>query len=281
MFKRLLLSSLLCFLPLTKLLVAVSQAPPKFNPPRKYYLALGDSLAFGFQFSIYNQHYPFVSPELFNHGYVDEFGHMLEGLKPELQTVNFACPGERTRTFIDGICPYPFELHNNYSGSQLEAAITFLSAHPGEVSPITFNLGTNDLNDLQALCGSDLSCYQVQGPIYLSQISTNLDHILGDIRRAAPDSEVITFTNYNVSFLLDPRFLELTEAFNAVVTSTAAAHRVRVADVFAAFNNGPQPAAICTLTLVCTAADPHPSDLGYRIIAEQIWQVSGYEQLER
>jgi len=281
MFKRLLLSALLCSLPSTKLLVAVSQAPPKFNPPQKYYLALGDSLAFGFQFGIYNQHYPFVSPELFTRGYVDAFGHVLEGLKPELQTVNFACPGERTRTFIDGICPYPFELHNNYSGSQLEAAITFLSAHPGEVSPITFNLGTNDLNDLQTLCGSDVSCYRVQGPIYLSQISANLDQILGEIRRAAPNSELITFTHYNVSFLLDPRFLELTEAFNAVVRSTAAAHRARVADVFAAFNNGPQPANICTLTLFCTAADSHPSDLGYRIIAEEIWQVSGYEKLER
>ena len=156
--ERLLLSALHCSLLSTKLLVAVSQAPPKFNPPQKYYLALGDSLAFGFQFSIYNQHYPFVPPELFTHGYVDAFGRMLEGLKPELQTVNFACPGERTRTFIDGICSYPFALHDNYSGSQLEAAITFLRAHPGQVSPITLNLGTNDLNDLQTLCGSDLSC---------------------------------------------------------------------------------------------------------------------------
>ena len=32
--------------------------PPRFNPPKEFYLALGDSLAFGFQFDIFNQHFP-------------------------------------------------------------------------------------------------------------------------------------------------------------------------------------------------------------------------------
>jgi lysophospholipase L1-like esterase len=258
---------------------ASATKPPKFNPPKKSYLALGDSLAFGFQFDIFNQHFPSVPPELFVHGYVDEFGHMLQPIRPDSQTINYGCPGETTDSFIRGGCFYTargFELHDRYSGSQLDAAIAFLRSHRGQVSPITFNLGINDLNALSDLCGDDVSCYEREGPLVLDQIAGNLDEILGAVRAAAPNSEIMTFTNYNV----DPRFLELIDAFNAVVKTTAAAHGVRVADVFAAFNGPPQPETICRLTFVCTSGDVHPSDAGYQVIADQLWQVSAYEKLE-
>jgi lysophospholipase L1-like esterase len=255
--------------------------PAKFNAPKTYYLALGDSLAFGFQWSIFNQNFPSVPPELFANGYVDSFGQMLGQVRPVIQTVNFGCVGETTNTFIKGGCLYTaqgFQLHDGYSGSQLDAAAAFLRANAGNVSPITFNLGTNDLNSLVALCGADFSCYQLQGPHVLSEIETNLDRILGTLRAAAPNAEIITFTSYNVAFLIDPQFLELTNAFNAVVEQTARSHRVRVADVFAAFNDPPQPDTICNLTLICTQQDSHPSDAGYHVIAEQLWDASGYDR---
>jgi lysophospholipase L1-like esterase len=256
--------------------------PPQFNPPKQHYLALGDSLAFGFQFDIFNHHFPSVPPELF-HGYVDDFSQMLQRIRPGIRTTNYGCVGETTNTFIHGGCLYTaqgFQLHNSYSGSQLDAAITFLRAHPGQVSPITFNLGGNDLNALATLCGADFSCYQIQGPVFLNQIAANLNQILFALRAAAPETEIITFTNYSVAFLIDPRFLELTNAFNAVVKTTAAAYRVRVADVFTAFNGPPQPGTICSLTSVCTSGDSHPTDAGYRVIAETLWQASGYDKLE-
>ena len=256
--------------------------PPQFDPPQKYYLALGDSLAFGFQFGIYNEHYPSVPPELFVHGYVDDFSQMLQSIRPDIQTINFGCPGETTESFINGGCIYTalgFHLHNNYSGSQLDAATAFLRAHRGQVSPITVNLGENDLNVLRTLCGSDISCYQIQGPKILEKIAANLDQILGALRKVTPNTEIITFTNYDVAFLIDPRFLQLTDAFNEVVKNTAEAHGVRVANVFAAFNGPPQPATICSLTFVCTSGDSHPTDAGYQVIAEQIWQASDYDKL--
>src|SRR5262245_51242334 len=74
-------------------------APPTFNPPKQYYLALGDSLAFGFQFAIFNQHFPTVPPELFR-GYVDDVSQMLHGIRPDIQTINLGCVGETTDTFI-------------------------------------------------------------------------------------------------------------------------------------------------------------------------------------
>lgn len=255
---------------------ASATSPPKFNPPQKTYLALGDSLAFGFQFHIFNQHFPAVPPTLFEHGYVDDFRQMLHPIRPDIETINYGCPGETTDSFIRGGCLYTlqgFPLHDSYSGSQLDAAITFLRAHHGQVSPITFNLGTNDLNVLSDRCGDDVSCYKREGPIVIDQIAEHLDEILGALRAVAPTSEILTFTNYNV----DPNFLKLIVAFNAVVEKTAAAHHVRVANVFAAF----RPKSICDLTLVCTPIkDSHPSDAGYQAIAEQLWQASAYEKLD-
>jgi lysophospholipase L1-like esterase len=227
-----------------------------------------------------------VPPTLFDHGYVDGLSQRLHSIRPDIKTINYGCPGETTDSFIGGGCLYTTEglqLHDSYSDSQLDAAITFLSAHHGQVSPITFNLGANDLNALQGLCKDKVECYENQGPIVLERIRENLDEILGALRAAAPDSEILTFTQYSVGFLIDPRFLQLTEAFNAVVVATAAAHRVRVADVYAAFNGPlqPQPATICDLTLVCPPSnDSHPSDAGYQVIAEELWQAAAYEKLE-
>lgn len=99
---------------LTASAAAVGEAPPKFNPPKQHYLALGDSLTFGFRFDIFNQHFPDVPPELF-HGYVDDLSHMLQRIQPSIRTINFGCVGETTDTFIDGGCLYTqqgFELHD-------------------------------------------------------------------------------------------------------------------------------------------------------------------------
>jgi lysophospholipase L1-like esterase len=257
--------------------------PPTFHPPKHYYLALGDSLAFGFQFATFNQNFPTEPPTAFSTGYADNFVKMLQGLRPESQLMNFGCPGESTVTFIQGSCPYTekgFLLHNNYAGSQLSVAVTFLQDHPGQVSPITLNLGDNDLNALIAQCGADVSCYHQLGPTVLAQIAANLNQILTTLSMAAPESEIILMTSYNVNFLLDPRLLQLTEALNGVITNAAATERARVADVFTPFNTGPQPTTICRLTLFCTPLeDSHPSDAGYQMIAQQFWAASGYDRL--
>ena len=53
-----------------------------------------------------------------------------------------------------------------------------------------------------------------------------------------------------------------------------------MADVFGAFNSGPQPTTLCALTFVCTPLqDSHPTDLGYEVIAQQIWTASDYDRL--
>ncbi len=77
----------------------------------------------------------------------------------------------------------------------------------------------------------------------------------------------------------DPLFTQLNQAQQAA----AATVRARFADPFPSFN--PQgnaaieTAAICTLTLLCSEGDGHPSDTGYRALAGIVWHASGYASL--
>jgi hypothetical protein len=108
---------------------------------------------------------------------------------------------------------------------------------------------------------------------------TNLHDILSQLRAAAPDAEIITFTNYDVASPADARLAQLNHAFNSVI-ATAAESSERVADVFGAFNDGPQPAARCTLTFICTPLqDSHPTDVGDEVIARPIRAASEYDRL--
>jgi hypothetical protein len=60
--------------------------------------------------------------------------------------------------------------------------------------------------------------------------------------------------------------------------------RARFADPFPLFNpqGGPaaETAAICTLTLLCTEGDGHPSEPGYRALAGVVWAASSYASFQ-
>ena len=86
----------------------------------------------------------------------------------------------------------------------MSAASHFFAPIVGQVSPITLNIGTNDVNDLRILCGDDIAAPR-DGPAVLNTISTNLHLILSQLRAASPDAEIITFTDYNVAALVDAR----------------------------------------------------------------------------
>ncbi len=123
---------------------------PVYQPPQSYYLALGDSMAYGFQPT---KAKPGAPPSDFDTGYVDVFAASLRKLSPKIQVVNYGCPGESTVTFARGGChglADGVKLHNAFRGSQLKAAQSFLRAHPGKVSPITVTLWGGDLFPLSA-----------------------------------------------------------------------------------------------------------------------------------
>lgn len=253
-----------------------SAASPKFDPPKSFYLGLGDSLAFGFQQAKFNSNFPIENPNVFNTGFVDDLSVMLRSINPSLQTVNLGCPGETTATFIQGGCPYTavgFALHNAINGDQLDTAVGFLTAHPGQVSPITIDLGANDVS----ACALDPTCIAAA----ITTVGTNMNLILGALRAAAPSAEIIVMEYYNPFAVLDPSTNTIVQRLNGVLADAAAGIGGRVADAFTPFNLAPiEPGTLCALTLFCTSLnDVHASDLGYIVIAEQFFAASGYARL--
>jgi len=166
--------------------------------PQNYYLALGYSIAYGIQPTKVK---PGAGPSAFRTGYVDAFAARLRKLSPKLQVVNYGCPGESTRTFVAGGCEGRGDvkaLHDAFRGSQLDAALSFLRAHPGDVSPITVTLYGNDwLPVLLDTCNAKVACARMQAPSATKAFASRLTAILRRIRAAAPDAEIIVTGAWN------------------------------------------------------------------------------------
>ena len=196
--------------------------------PQDYYLALGDSIAYGFQPDKANAGAP---PSAFDSGYVDVFAAYLRKLSPRIQVVNYGCPGESTVTFTRGGCPWPAEgnkLHDAFRGSQLKAAQSFLRAHPDQVSPITLTLWGNDV--------APLSEKGKRAPSAIKSVASRLDSILQQLRSAAPSAEIIVTGAWNPEADQLKQTEPLYRSLDAAIARAAAASRARVANTFAVFN---------------------------------------------
>ena len=142
-----------------------------------------------------------LPPSGFRTGYVDLFAARLRKLSPKIQVVNYGCPGESTKTFIIGGCPWLGDeeaLHDAFKGAQLAAALAFVRAHPGRVSPITLTLWGNDLfDDFAPACKGDPLCIQSLASAGLARFESRFGKILGRLRSAAPTAEIIVTGAWN------------------------------------------------------------------------------------
>ncbi|MGH3142727.1 MAG: SGNH/GDSL hydrolase family protein [Gaiellales bacterium] len=256
---------------------------PAAAPPGAFYLALGDSVAYGMQPQKFDAGLP---PSGYGTGYVDVFAARLRKLRPGLRVVNYSCPGESTRTFASGGCPWladaTHRLHDSYHGTQLAAALAFLRLHPGRVSPITLHLGGADVQAVYDGCRGELSCIRARSPRATRRFVTRFGSILRRLRGAAPSAEIVVTGLWNNNIDRLPETDPPLRALNRTIAKVTKASKARFADVFPAFN--PQSsvarerARICTLTFVCSRGDGHPTDAGYRAIAATVWAASGYAQ---
>ncbi len=267
------------------------------------YLALGDSLAYGYHQAQFLSELPNVNPATFDHGYVDDFGDLVRLLNPHVQVINDGCPGETTDTFINGsgasgYCaggahgtPFPYTfLHHPYSGSsQLADALSILGANQ-HVSPITLDIGANDiLQFLESTCGFPAtdSCSTAQVVAEYTHIVTNVGIILNELHAAAPHAEIVLLGLYNPypEVLPAPGGDASTAEFNAALAAVASTvPGVSFANPEPAFNpagvagkpeSGDLP-TICAFTAMCPGgtynptspnADIHPTTLGYAVLA--------------
>ena len=254
--------------------LADDQAYPTF------YLALGDSLAAGYQPDpAIGRDKGYVADVYRSLTTADRYGRM------ELQ--NLACDGATTATLLSGGgCAYPG------ATSQLAAAERFLAEHPGRVKVITIDIGGNDINRCAAGGVIDQACAVAA----VGTIATNLTEIVRRLDRAAPGIPIVGMTYYDpylAAWLTGPagqavaqQSVQLTVLLNQRLTEVYASAGVRVADVGAAFATtdlttpatlpgvGTVPLAvfnICVWTWMCMpppGPDIHPTTAGYQVIAD-------------
>ncbi|HWG26417.1 SGNH/GDSL hydrolase family protein [Actinospica sp.] len=252
-----------------------------------YYLALGDSLAWGYQ--------PDAAGNgvKSGHGYADDLAAQLrEHGNRNLHYVNLSCPGETTGTMLDGGCPDLADSGQSYT-VQEDAAVAFLTAHPHARILVTLDIGANDVDGCLTSSGSiDPTCV-AEG---VAAAGTQLPEILAKLKAAA--GKHVSFIGMN---LYDPFLAEwltgssgqtlaeesvaLSTTFNGVLGAGYAAFGVPVADVSSAFQTTDftdttslggttvpvNVADICELTWMCAPSpvgpNIHANNAGYAVIA--------------
>jgi lysophospholipase L1-like esterase len=260
------LAALLLFAFVPAALAASHDNAPSFHliGAKNYYLALGDSLAFGLQ-----------PNSDFTHGYVDDLFQILhqEGVKA---VANMGCPGETSVTFIQGGCPSPIPPHFPYTGPQLNAAVNFLKANAGKVSIVTLDIGANDvLHDTNPnTCAVDISGFNTD----LATLDSNLKGtILPALHKAlTPKGQVtdriVMMNYYDPLQNFCPNTVPFTQTLNQHLAADVSGFG-SIVDVFGAFGGPGVPNPnICTYTWICTAPplgpNIHATDLGYSVIAD-------------
>ncbi|MBF6591124.1 MAG: SGNH/GDSL hydrolase family protein [Ktedonobacterales bacterium] len=236
--------------------------------PKYYYLALGDSLAFGYQ------------PNFdWSHGYVPQWYSNLQGHGTRSQT-NYGCNGETSATFISGGCPYAWALHNYYFSPQLNAAINFIKGHAGRVSPVSLDIGANDLlPDINSsTCTVSASWNTDLANLDARLTGTILPKLVAALTvNGVRTGDLVMMNYYDPYQNKCPNSLSYVQTLNQHLAADAAQFQVPVADVLTAFGGPNVPNAnICSYTWMCGIfGDIHATTTGYGVIAGAFESVTG------
>lgn len=241
--------------PLVRRTVAAASPPPP-------YLALGDSVAFGYS--------PLVDasdPHDFS-GYPTPAARALRE-----SLTNASCPGETSSHFMDltgpdngcGLYRANFPLHVAYSGTQLAFTDGFLQSHPA-TQLVSINIGANDLFLLQKACLGSISCIKNGLPGMLAALAANLNTIYAHIRNLdGYHNAVVALTYYSLNYT-DPVGTGIISQVNTVVAQVTVNWGGKVADGFGAFKaitvpafNGDSCAAGLLILVASTTCNIHPS----------------------
>jgi lysophospholipase L1-like esterase len=240
-----------------------------------FYIAIGDSISFGFTEELFKENLPSGDPpSVFDGGFVNQFG---KKLGKSTNIVNLACPGETSNGVIGENVAlgggtstenkkrlkdwHPCAYHNenglplHYSlgtkpTSQLEEALAILHegapAHP--VKAITINIGNNDELAQVAQCKEEFptevtSCLLANLKPLFEHIAKNLGDIIGAIDSMAVGGghytgRIILLGGYNPNAFVLPMSDPLQEKFNEVLQKEVvpAFPNVRFANPFPVFN---------------------------------------------
>ena len=255
---------------------ASPEASPSASPSgageQQLYVALGDSLAAGYQPG---------GAELRETAYPALAANRLGSDGAELTVENLGCSGETTTSLLEGgRCDFA-------EGSQLEQAEALLASRQGEVALVTIDIGGNDLlrcvrggADIDAACVTD----------GVETVQKNLPTILERLRAAAGERvPVLVLGYYNpwvAAQALDQPVKGVDAAAKAYARLSTTIEKaaegadttfVGLDEAFATDDTTPttlggrtvpeNAARVCTLTNLCTARDIHFSDEGAATVA--------------
>lgn len=249
------------------------------------YLALGDSVTFGYE-------EPQVVPAP---NYADASGFLgypeLLASELHLKLANAACPGETSSSFINTSAqsngcentpgaptvgyraagPVSGPLHVSYSGSQLAYALAYLRSHHN-VRLVSLMIGANDgllCIETENGCSSPAEVAALD-----ALLSKNIHHILKAIRHKAHyKGQLVVVTYYSPLAELNA----FTIAGNETIAAAAKPFGAHIADgygVFQAAESGSGGNA-CTAALLTQLGSPgkcgiHPSYAGQALLAEAV-----------
>jgi lysophospholipase L1-like esterase len=247
-------------------------------PRNTRYLALGDSIAFGYN--------PLVVPVNLDKyvGYPEIVSDALHR-----KVANASCFGESSGSFLllgapDTGCAQwraALPLKVSYSGTQMQYALDYLRANLKKTDLITIDIGVNDLGVLLASCSFDLTCAHAELPGTLAAYAQNLAIIFDGIRATGYTGPIVAVTpyavNYNDSVVEVPGLI----ALDGVLAGVASTYDVQVADAFTAFLvadvpfGGDSCAAGLLIKLPNGTCDIHPSLAGQTLIAQTVVALVG------
>ena len=220
-----------------------------------YYLALGDSVAFG-----YEKTQPLI-PSNGDRGYVKPLANALGALTGVRPTVlNLALVSETSTSFAD-TSNIGSLLNSNYpvSGrmSQQAFAGAKISSLGGQIGTVSFAIGANDYLNLSATDQSD--------PAILAQafanIQTRYTSVLSTVRAGLPSATLILpgyYNPYAPGTAPHDRAASALTTLNALVQGYAAQFNGRYVDFYTPIEGN-------QATLLGTG-DIHPNDEGYAVL---------------
>ncbi|MGA9830091.1 MAG: SGNH/GDSL hydrolase family protein [Trebonia sp.] len=249
------------------------------------YLALGDSVAFGYVPPEASPPPNYLDPSSFV-GYPEDVAQALH-----IPVANASCPGETTASFYipgaqsNGCENAPgssvgyrtdFPLHVKYAGTQMLYALRYLATHRN-TRLVTINIGANDVFLCQETT-ADACASPAELQAVLKKIEVNLTVIYTLIRDVARyHGPLVALTYYSLSYS-DPTQVAGTEALNSAIASVTEKFGGKVADGFAAFERpslaaGGTPCAAGLLIKVPGGCNIHPSPAGHQLLAQAIEDV--------
>ena len=260
---------------------SASTGPVTGNARNGTYLALGDSVAFG-----YVPPDATPAPNYYDaHSFISYANDVAQAL--DERVFNASCPGETTGSMLypgaqsngceNSVTGSPgyrtsYPLHVQYEGTQMAYALQFLRDHKN-THLVTIDIGANDAFVCEATTVNHCTTATELGTV-LRQIETNLTAIFTQLR-SVYSGPLVVLDYYSLTYKT-LRQEELSLLLNSFINAAATGLTVVIATGFSAFEvaSAPYDGSPCAAGLLIPIpggkCNIHPTHYGHQVLAKAI-----------